>query len=425
MHAGVLENGVKRRKAHALRGGCGRRVREKHSGRRNGMSQNKENRKLLNAMFFNQISMGIYLLLIGDVLPMIRAEYGISYRLSGAMMGIQSAGYFMAGLVTPLLPRFFGVKKTYLILANLAAAGLVIIMLTGNPVLLLTAMLMTGVSKGSCGNFNNAIVSNLSGNSASQLNFLQACFAIGACAAPLIAVLCGPAWRLAFAGEIAIAGVVFLYSQRMVIPTGAYPVSDKKGIPDLGFFRSRTFWICAVFLSVYMAIEACIMGFLVSYFVDTGLASESRAQLLSMLLWAALLVGRLACSWLSTKMKPVHMLLVMSAGVALSFVLFIFGGSLPLVAAGSTGLGLFMAGMYGTAIGDTGDLLEKYSMSMSMLIVIPGLISTLMPSLIGILADRWDIRRGMMAIFVLILLLLAVTAVDLGSSRTASDPDRS
>ena len=375
------------------------------------------NRYLLNVMFLNQISMGIYLLLIGDVLPLIRAEYGISYKLSGAMMGIQSTGYFIAGLAAPLLPRYFGVKKTYLLLANLAAAGLALMMLTGNPFLLLTAMLMTGISKGSCGNFNNAIVSNLSGNSASQLNFLQACFAIGACAAPLIAVLSGSSWRRAFTIEIAIAVAVFLYSLRMEITPEAYTVSEQKGLPDFGFFKSKIFWICAVFLSVYLAIEACIMGFLVSYFVDTGLASEGRAQALSILLWAAVLVGRLACSWLSTRVKPVHMLLAMSVGVAASFCLFIFGGSLLSVTVGSTGLGLFMAGMYGTAIGDTGDLLERYPMSMSMLIVIPGLISTVMPSIIGVLADRWDIRRGMMAIFALIALLLVVTAADLLAGR--------
>jgi fucose permease len=182
---------------------------------------------------------------------------------------------------------------------------------------------------------------------------------------------------------------------------------------DFGFFRSKVFWICAAFLSCYMAIEACIMGFLVTYYVDTGLVSEGRAQMLSILLWAAVLIGRLASSALSRKYRPAHMLLVMSVGVAVSFLLFIFGGSIIPVTIGSVGLGLFMAGMYGTAIGDVGDLLEKYSMSMGMLIVIPGLVSTLMPSLIGILADLWDIRRGMMAIFALIILLLAVTMVNL------------
>ena len=377
----------------------------------------RHNKYLLRCMYLNQTSMGIYLLLIGAVLPMIRAEYGLSYKLSGVMMGVQSAGYFLAGLAAPLLPGWFGIKKSYLVLANLALAGLGMIMFTGNPFLLLCAMLMTGLSKGSCGNYNNSIVSNLSGNDASRLNFLQACFAIGACIAPLIAYVCGDSWRMAFTAEIVIGIVILLYCLGMKIENKAYPAPGRDTGMDLGFFRSKVFWICAAFLSCYMAIEACIMGFLVTYYVDTGLVPEGRAQMLSILLWAAVLIGRLACAALSLIFRPVHMLLVMSVGVAVSFILFIFGGSVIPVTIGSVGLGLFMAGMYGTAIGDVGDLLEKYSLSMGMLIVIPGLVSTLMPSLIGILADLWDIRKGMMSIFALIILLLAVTIADLRQKR--------
>lgn len=377
----------------------------------------RQNKYLLRCMYLNQTSMGIYLLLIGAVLPMIRAEYGLSYKLSGVMMGVQSAGYFLAGLAAPLLPGWFGIKKSYLVLANLALAGLGMIMFTGNPFLLLCAMLMTGLSKGSCGNYNNSIVSNLSGNDASKLNFLQACFAIGACIAPFIAFVCGDSWRMAFTAEIAIGIVILLYCLGMKIEDSAYPAPGRGKGMDLGFFRSKVFWICAAFLSCYMAIEACIMGFLVTYYVDTGLVTEGRAQMLSILLWAAVLIGRLACAVLSRIFRPVHMLLVMSVGVAVSFILFIFGGSVIPVTIGSVGLGLFMAGMYGTAIGDVGDLLEKYSLSMGMLIVIPGLVSTLMPSLIGILADLWDIRKGMMSIFALIILLLAVTIADLRQKR--------
>ncbi|MBQ3393212.1 MAG: MFS transporter [Lachnospiraceae bacterium] len=374
-------------------------------------------KRLLLALFLNQTSLGVYLLLIGAVLPLIRAEYGLSYRLSGIMMGLQSAGYFVAGVTAPLLPRKIGIKNSYIILLNLALIGLIVIMLTGNPFLLLCAMLMTGISKGACGNYNNAIVSSISGNSASLLNFLQACFAIGACIAPLIAAACGSNWRRAFMVEIVFAGLILIYSLGMKIGAGDYPVADQKGGADFGFFRSKVFWICAVFLSCYMAIEACIMGFLVTFYVDTGLVNEGRAQMLSVLLWVAVLAGRLACSVLSTRFKPAQMLMVMSIGVAVSFTLFIFGGSIVPVTIGSVGLGLFMGGMYGTAIGDVGDMLEKYSMCMGMLIVIPGLVSTFMPSLIGVLADLWDIRRGMMAIFVLIVLLLAVTVVDVRNQK--------
>ena len=224
----------------------------------------KQNRRLLRCMYLNQTSMGIYLLLIGAVLPMIRAEYGLSYKLSGIMMGVQSAGYFLAGLAAPLLPGWFGIKKTYLVLANLALAGLGMIMFTGSPFLLLCAMLMTGLSKGSCGNYNNSIVSNLSGNDASKLNLLQACFAVGACIAPLIAFVCGDSWRMAFTLEIAIGIVILLYCLGMKIEDDAYPAPGRGSGMDLGFFTSKVFWICAAFLSCYMAIEACIMGFLVT-----------------------------------------------------------------------------------------------------------------------------------------------------------------
>ena len=93
----------------------------------------RQSKYLLRCMYLNQTSMGIYLLLIGAVLPMIRAEYGLTYKLSGIMMGVQSAGYFLAGLAAPLLPGWFGIKKSYLVLANLALAGLGMIMFTGIP----------------------------------------------------------------------------------------------------------------------------------------------------------------------------------------------------------------------------------------------------------------------------------------------------
>ena len=228
-------------------------------------------------MYLNQTSMGIYLLLIGAVLPMIRAEYGLSYKLSGIMMGVQSCGYFLAGLAAPLLPGLFGIKKTYLVLVNLAMIGLGLIIFTGNPVLLLCAMLLTGISKGSCGNYNNSIVSNLTGNDASSLNFLQACFAIGACIAPLIALICGHSWRMALLTEIVIGISILGCCLGMKIGKEAYPASVNKSGLDFGFFRSKVFWICAAFLSCYLAIEACIMGFLVTYYVDTGLVSEENS----------------------------------------------------------------------------------------------------------------------------------------------------
>ena len=51
------------------------------------------------------------------------------------------------------------------------------------------------------------------------------------------------------------------------------------------------------------------------------------------------------------------------------------------------------------------------------ILLIAGLVSTLMPGLIGVHADLRDIRSGMLSIFALIILLLSVTFADLIQKR--------
>jgi len=379
----------------------------------------KSNQYLLKSAYFTIFAQGFYLLIIGAALPSLRAEYHLDYKISGAMMSVQSVGYLVSGAVFGILPRYFDVKKVYILLGNLAFAGLLIMTLTGNPILLLISMGLTGVSKGCVGNFNNQIVSNLTGNDAGKLNFLQACFAMGACAAPLTAVLCGADWRLAFRVVIAAGVANLLFSLRMKIGPDAYNVSGKEAA-DFGFFKKKVFWICALFLSCYMAIEACVMGFLVTYYVDTGMTGESGARFYSTLLWVALLIGRLESARLSAKIKPYILLTAMTAGAAVSFTLFIFGQLPVLIVIGSVGLGLFMAGMYGTAVGDVGNLLEKYPMCMGVFIVIPGIVATVIPGAVGIVADAVGIRKGLMVLYILITLLFVISFINIRFHHSAS-----
>ena len=136
------------------------------------------------------------------------------------MLSVQSVGYLVTGAFVGIVPRYLGAKQTYLILSNLAFLGLVLMMVTGNPVLLLLAMLMTGISKGSTCNFGNQFVSCLTNSDAGALNLVQAFFAIGACVAPMIAMVCGASWRMAF-GIVVVCGVLnFVYSLRMKVGPG-------------------------------------------------------------------------------------------------------------------------------------------------------------------------------------------------------------
>lgn len=371
----------------------------------------KQQRYLIFDIFIAYFAMGLYLILIGSALPLMKAEYGISYRVGGLMMSAQQVGYLVIGVFISMIARRFPVKTVYLSFGILAFVGLALMMVTGNPFVLLFAMLLTGICKGSTCNFGNQFVSTLSGGNASLLNLSQAFFAVGACAAPLVAMLCGASWRLSFAITIAVGVVMFVHGLRVEIGSDAYIREESTQTVDFSFLRTKIFWMCAIILLCYLAIEGSVMGWLVTYFVDSGATDESTAQLLATALWGALLVGRFASAWLSIRFRPHHMIAVMSLGVALCFTGLMMSHTMIPMAVSTIGLGLFMAGMYGTTLGGSENLMEKYPMCMGMFIAVPGIGAALTQSAIGTIADSIGIRGGMCFLYVLVVVLLVVTAL--------------
>lgn len=372
-------------------------------------SMSRKYQYLMQDIFIAYLAMGVYLTLIGSVLPAIKAEYQISYQVGGWMMSAQQIGYLVAGIAASLIAGKIGVKVTYLSFGVLAFIGLALMMVTGNPVVLLFAMLLTGLCKGCTANFGNQITSTLSNNDSSLLNLSQAFFAIGTCLAPIITMLCGASWRTAFAITIAMGVITFLHGLRTEIGPEAFHQESNNGKPDLRFFKKGIFWICCLLLMCYLAFEASVMGWLVTFFVDSGAATETTAQLLATALWVAVLIGRFASAWFATRFRPEHMIVVMTIGVAACFSIMMFSHTLVPMATATFGLGLFMAGMYGTTLGGSDNLIGQYPMCMGMFIVIPGIGSAITQSAIGTLADQAGIRGGMYFLYILLAILILST----------------
>lgn len=369
-------------------------------------SMSRKHRYLMYDIFIAYLAMGTYMILIGSVLPLIKEEYQISYQLGGWMMSILQIGYLVSGIAASLIAGKIGVKIAYVLLGSLAFIGFAMMMVTGNPVLLLVAMLLIGICKGAVGYFGNQITSTLSNNDSSLLNLAQAFFAVGACIAPIISMLCGASWRMAFAIIIAMGIVTILHGTRTEIGSEAFRQETNTGKPDLGFFKKSIFWICCLLLMCYLAFEASIMGWLVTFFVDSGAATDTVAQLLATALWVAVLIGRFASAWFAARFRPEHMMLVMMIGVVICFSLLMFSHTLIPMAAAVFGVGLFMAGIYGTALGGSDNLLGQYPMCMGMFIVIPGIGSAITQSAIGTLADQVGIRGGMYFLYVVLAVLI-------------------
>lgn len=59
----------------------------------------------------------------------------------------------------------------------------------------------------------------------------------------------------------------------------------------------------------YLCVEASVMGWIVTYYIDSGAAGDDSAQLLTSLLWITILIGRFTCSALSDRTAPPQIIL--------------------------------------------------------------------------------------------------------------------
>ena len=371
-----------------------------------------------------QVGMGIAMTMIGAVLPQIAGEYGLDYSFSGLMLSVQSAGYFIAGLAAGYLPRYFGARKCYVGLGAMAFIGLWLLMHTSQQFLLLLAMLLTGISKGSGNNFTNQFTANISQGDTGRLNFMHAFYPVGACIAPLLVIACGASWRTAFRIVIVFGVLYLLHAMVMRVSHRASGnAAIQNGKNDYSFFKLKIFWVCAGMMSIYVAFESALSGWLVTYFVNGTAISESTAQIFTTVLWGALCCGRMITARISSRFQPYQMLPMMAVGTLVFFTVLMQAENTTAMVVGTIGTGLCMAGLYGTAMGNSSGIFEKYPLCMGVLVVLPGVFSLVVLAGMGALADCTDIRTGMASLYALLVLMFTLTvwnAVFLRQERKAA-----
>ncbi|MBU3143294.1 sugar MFS transporter [Clostridium sp. CF012] len=372
----------------------------------------KDKKYILICCFFVFAVNGLYAMILGSLLPIISNEYGLNNTMSGALLSAHQAGNLIAGFIAGVLPLYLGRKKAIMFLCSFVVMGFSIMVLTGNPVLLILGFLFTGLSRGSISNFNNTIVNEVSNSSPAALNFLHSIFAIGALIAPFLVILStniggDKGWKIA-AGVIIVLAIIsiFLFSKMKI--DDATKKKEKVKI-SYEFLKNRNFLISAGILFFYLCAEATINGWMVKYFIDSRIMTIEYAQKLASLLWAVILVGRLTCAFLGDKVSKKALLLTTSIGTAGFYLLLLSSQNLTVITIAIMGLGLSMAGIYPTTISTIGNTIKTYPMSMGVLLMVSGLGAIMMPIITGALSDAFGILAGMTAIvFAIILMIVCV-----------------
>ena len=391
------------------------------------MTEEKEQNRMLRCVLFVFFVSGCASQPLGSFIPFLREAYGFSYDLSGILLSCQSVGNLIAVLLTGFLPFYIGRRRTVFSTGVWMLVAYVIFLSgIGHPAVMVLAFLMTGIARGGNSNFSNTMVSTLSGEKANRgFNLLHGCFAIGALLSPLLLVLITDrapvyGWRI-MAGLLALLCLSQLVViRKMPVPE---PVIKEKGVKsvDRSFLRNKTFWLGTAMLFFYISTEYAIVGWLVTYFQDSGLLSSNTSQLMNSLFWLLMFVGRMLGAYLIGRVKREKLLLIDGVGVCAFFLLMFFSRSALPITIGIIGVGLFMATIYTCAFSFGSDCVKGNDLGCSLMIFGGSAGGIITPALVGLVAERSGISAGMglVAAYTGLLLISIILSIFLKGRETA------
>ncbi len=399
------------------------------------MQFSRTQRKQFTGSYGVFIINGMLALSIGSLIPFIREAKGFDYVFSGLLVSLHSVGNLLASFLAGILPAFLGRKRSSLLFNACFAAAYGLILLGESPVVLALAFIMTGMARGATSNFCNSVINEIGPGKAWMLNGLHGMFSIGAFLFPILLMLItgvgGGSWQTA-CGFMLVMGLLSWGIYAMM------PVEEAVGRRDLagrgetkgrgetagagdshifGFFKEPLFYLCTVTLFFYLCAEQGVIGWLITYFKDTGLMSPELSQVMASVQWIMMLAGRLGVAWLSVRADKNRLLRIMGVGFTAFGLLLLAGRTAPLIVAGIMGFGLSMAGIYPTTVSFAGALMQKYKYVWSFILTLASLGSILMPSIIGRIAEKAGIAAGMSSVLAVVVMDMLLIFVLTGYRR--------
>ncbi|HKL57741.1 MAG TPA: MFS transporter [Sphaerochaeta sp.] len=372
----------------------------------------KEDVPLMYIVYFAFFVSGMMNTLIGTILPFMKAEYNMSYVLSGAVISAHQVGNFFALLISGFLPYLIGRKRSTVTLSLGFVIGFLLMTLTGNPLFLLLAFLLTGIGRGTMSNITNVVMSDISENKTAALNLLHASFAIGAFLAPFLAIFTttvfGVHWRISLWTVVVLEIIVMVLFSRSTL--SGKSIEKEKDIAT-GFHKDKSYWLNTAILFFYLCNEASIMGWLVTYFTDSGILSPSLAQTTSSALWVFILIGRLSCAYLSTKLGKNMLLVLLGFFQIVFFLLMVSSKNIVFIYMSIFGFGLAMSGTYPTVLATMNPKYNASTIAVGTTIAVATIGAIGMPIIVGAVAQQIGIAGGLATISIALVCMFALILV--------------
>lgn len=374
----------------------------------------KINRFIIGSNFYAFFVNGLIVLMTGAILPYLIRDFNLSYNQGGLLISLQAGGNLLSGIFSGIISEYLGKKATLLLGGLSFTIGFGGILFAPTVPWLVFFIAISGLGWGTVNNLSNTIISEISEGKGSTLNFLHMFYAVGAFIAPFFV---GMALKLNFNWRIPVA-VVAILSAVLVIVFLFMPMAPGKqtaakgGKVSLEFLKEKRYYLFMAILFCYVGAETSINGWLVTYMVNAGILSEVIAQTVLSLLWVVVIFGRLFCAYVSNKVKKEIVVACCCIGEAIFFTVLLLTRNPLLITIFIMGLGLCQAGIYPTTVANASGLLKGSPVANGLLFSCGGLGASVIPFIVGVVAQKLGIYMGMMIIGVAVLLLLVLTLLN-------------
>jgi len=362
---------------------------------------------------------GFMLNVQGNIVPLLKAELGLSYGTVGLHASALAGGMMTTGLLATSLLARLGRRRAMWLGALGLIIGAALLGLARDPALSIGACALIGAIGGLVPVVVASSLADLHGerrdvayteaNAASYVVSLLGPLGIGA------ALAVGIDWRFALAAAVALALLVVVGFRRVRLPDAPRSAPAEHGSLTL------VYWSYWTTLALGVALEYCVLLWAPEFLERVAGMSRSAAAVGAGSFMLAMIVGRFAGSRLLSWVPPVRLLrvalLLTLAGFAIYWAL---GDALRVgaaVAAVCAVTGLFVTGVgiapiypltLALAVRAAG---SKATLASARSFLASGGAILVMPALLGRVADELGLRGGMLIVPMLAVLALASAIV--------------
>ncbi|NLK07094.1 MAG: MFS transporter [Firmicutes bacterium] len=351
---------------------------------------------------------GISNTIIPTLMPLLISDFGLDLKSASVIFPARSIGALVVGLIAGLWLDAAGYKMLAVLGGLLSGVGLFLVAGSPSWAVFVLGFVVIGIAQSGLSTAINTLTADLGAEfRAKRLNFLHGAFSLGALFGPFLFASAWD-WRLA----VRLTAVLWCgFGIWALVQT--YPQRQKqqaaKAWHDLRIIKERAMLYCLVIAFTYNGIANGLLGWVTTYFQETGRIVVFLSFGAVSLHYAGVSAGRFTCGFLSSRFKPGQIIMMCGLGGLVGYTLVLTGTSTAFLVAGLLIGGLSLAGLYPTALAHAHSMGSGPRGTVTAFMRIAMSLGSMLPPLwTGLIAAQWGLKAGMAVNGLLFVPLLLV-----------------